>query len=71
MAALEKDGISTRQGTHAAALQGFYSEKYGLTRDEFPNAALAEALSLTLPLFPQLTDAEQARVCETLVALHG
>lgn len=71
MAALEDDGISTRQGTHAAALQGYYIEKYGLTRYDFPNAALAEALSLTLPLFPQLTDAEQARVCETLVAHHG
>jgi dTDP-4-amino-4,6-dideoxygalactose transaminase len=71
MAALEEDGISTRQGTHAAALQGYYSGKYGCTRDDFPNAALAEGLTLTLPLYPQLTDADQARVCETLVALHG
>lgn len=71
MAALEDGGISTRQGTHAAALQGYYREKYGLGRDDFPNAALAEALSLTLPLYPQLTESEQTRVCEALVALHG
>ena len=28
MAALEREGIATRQGTHAAALQAYYAEKY-------------------------------------------
>jgi dTDP-4-amino-4,6-dideoxygalactose transaminase len=66
MTRLERKGISTRQGTHAAALVGYYSEKYGLRPDMFPNAYLAERLSLTLPLYAQMTEEEQATVCRTL-----
>ena len=66
MATLEEGGISTRQGTHAAALQGYYREKYGLDAADFPNAALAEALTITLPLYAQMTDEEQAAVVDAL-----
>jgi len=68
MAGLEDGGISTRQGTHAAALQGYYREKYGLTPEAFPNAALAEGLSLTLPLYAQMTEDEHATVVQALQA---
>ena len=66
MTTLEANGISTRQGTHAAALVGFYAAKYDLHPEQFPNAYLAERLSLTLPLFAQMTDDEQNFVCESL-----
>jgi perosamine synthetase len=66
MTTLEANGISTRQGTHAAALVGFYAAKYDLRPEQFPNAYLAERLSLTLPLFAQMTDDEQNFVCESL-----
>jgi dTDP-4-amino-4,6-dideoxygalactose transaminase len=66
MATLEDGGISTRQGTHAAALQGYYRDKYGLAEADFPNASLAEALTITLPLYAQMTDEEQASVVEAL-----
>ena len=66
MTRLEAKGIATRQGTHAAALVGYYSEKYGLTPEQFPNAYIAEHLSLTLPLYAQMTEAEQALVCRSL-----
>lgn len=68
MQRLEDEGVATRQGTHAAALQGYYAAKYGTTADRFPRAALAERLSMSLPLFPQLTEAEQERVVERLRA---
>jgi perosamine synthetase len=71
MAALEERGIATRQGTHAAALQSFYTQKYGISPSDFPNALLADALTIALPLFPQLTDAEQNLVCEALLELHA
>ncbi|HYO91560.1 MAG TPA: DegT/DnrJ/EryC1/StrS family aminotransferase, partial [Pyrinomonadaceae bacterium] len=67
MTRLEELGISTRQGTHAAALVGYYSDKYGLTPEQFPNSYMAEQLSLTLPLYPQMTDAEQSLVCDSLM----
>jgi len=66
MRELEEQGIATRQGTHAAALTRFYAEKYGLVAEQFPAAALAERLSLTLPLFPQMTETEQDLVVSAL-----
>lgn len=66
MARLEAAGIATRQGTHAAVIQRYYAEKYGLRKEEFPNAYFADRLSLALPLYPQMTDAEQAEVCDRL-----
>jgi dTDP-4-amino-4,6-dideoxygalactose transaminase len=66
MTALEANGVATRQGTHAAALVGYYSKKYDLRAEQFPNAYLAERLSLTLPLFAQMTDDEQNFVCDSL-----
>jgi dTDP-4-amino-4,6-dideoxygalactose transaminase len=66
MQALEEQGIATRQGTHAAALTRYYAEKYELTPEHFPGAALAERLTLTLPLFPQMTEEEQDVVVSAL-----
>jgi dTDP-4-amino-4,6-dideoxygalactose transaminase len=68
MARLEAEGIATRQGTHAPVTQGFYRSKYNLRREGFPRAAIAERLSLALPLYPQMTDAEQDRVVAALRA---
>jgi dTDP-4-amino-4,6-dideoxygalactose transaminase len=63
---LEHAGISTRPGTHAPALSRYYSEKYRLKPEQYPNAYLAEALSLALPLYVELTEGEQAEVCDAL-----
>lgn len=66
MQRLEEQGIATRQGTHAPVILSYYAEKYGLTPQQFPNAYLADRLSLALPLYPQMTDAEQDRVVAEL-----
>ncbi len=69
MLRLEEQGISTRQGTHALVTLGYYAKKYALRSEQFPNAVLAEALSLTLPLYPQMTEAEQTMVVNRLCDL--
>lgn len=69
MAELERRGIATRQGTHSPILSGFYSRAYGLAPEDFPNSVIADRLSLSLPLFAQLTDAQQDRVVQELVAV--
>jgi perosamine synthetase len=66
MLALESLGIATRQGTHAPVIQGYYVEKYGLRPEQFPNAYLADRLTLALPLYAQMTEAELQRVVDEL-----
>jgi perosamine synthetase len=69
MMQLEDQGIATRQGTHAAAIQDYYAQKYDLHPQQFPNAYLADRLSLTLPLFVQMTEVEQKQVLDSLQSL--
>ena len=59
MKKLENDGISTRQGTHAAALTSYYSQKYSITKDDFPNSYIAEQLTLSLPVFAGMSASDQ------------
>lgn len=66
MLRLEAEGIATRQGTHAPIIQGYYASKYELSTEQFPNAYLADRLSLTLPLYPQMTEQECATVLASL-----
>jgi perosamine synthetase len=66
MLQLEEEGISTRQGTHAPVIQGYYATKYDLKPEQFPNAYIADRLTLTLPLYPQLTEREQELVSTNL-----
>jgi dTDP-4-amino-4,6-dideoxygalactose transaminase len=67
MAALERRGIATRQGTHAAALTGYYAAKYNLRPEDFPNAFLAERLTIALPMYAQLAETEVDEVAVALV----
>ena len=69
MASMEEEGIATRQGTHSPVLQGFYRDRYGLRGEDFPRSLMADRLSLSLPLYPQMTDAEQDRVLDALTRL--
>ncbi|HEV7565353.1 MAG TPA: DegT/DnrJ/EryC1/StrS family aminotransferase [Microbacteriaceae bacterium] len=66
MATLEGQGIATRQGTHAPIAVGYYADKYNLRVEDFPNAYIADRLSLALPLYPQLTPDDQQIVVDAL-----
>lgn len=66
MSEMAKQGISTRPGTHAVHRLGFFRDKYGYKPEQFPNAAAAEDLTITLPILPGMSDAQQARVIEAL-----
>ena len=58
--------IQTRPGTHAVHRLGYYAKKYDLCPEQFPNASAAEDTTITLPIFPGMTDAQQAFVVSTL-----
>ena len=69
MTELENRGISTRQGTHSPVLTGLYAGKYGLRPEDYPRSVDRRPASLALPLYPQLTDAEQETVVTELVSV--
>jgi perosamine synthetase len=68
---LEAAGIATRPGTHAVHMLGYYRERYGFSPQSFPNAYLADQLTLTLPVYPQMTDEEHAYVVAHLRGEQG
>ena len=68
MAALEARGIVTRQGTHAPPHLDYYADKYAIRPEDYPNAYLAERMTITLPLYAGMTSAETTRVVEELHA---
>ncbi len=68
---LYEHNIQTRPGTHAVHRLGYYSTKYNLKAEAFPNACRSEDLTITLPLFPNMTLSEQRHVCDTLVKAFG
>jgi dTDP-4-amino-4,6-dideoxygalactose transaminase len=69
MKELEAAGVATRPGTHAVHMLGYYSRKYGYERESMPNAWFLDQLTLTLPLYAQMTDVEQDYVIEQLVTI--
>jgi perosamine synthetase len=60
--------IQTRPGTHAVVRLGYYLNKYQLSPERWPNACRAEDTSITLPIFPGMTEADQSRVVRELLA---
>ena len=72
MASLDAKGIATRQGTHSPVIQSYYAQKYSLMPEQFPNAYIADRLTLALPMYVQLTEEAQDRVCRELrAAING
>lgn len=62
LAELEKVGIATRQGTHAVHLLDYYKNYYGYNKMDYPNAYACDRLSITLPLYVQMTSEDQEYV---------
>lgn len=71
MAKLEEKGIITRQGTHAVAHLDYYKKRYNIKIQDFPNAFLAEMLTITLPLYAGITQEESETVVRELKELFN
>ena len=50
MERLQEKGISTRPGTHAVHMLGFYKEKYNIQPEDYPGAQIANDKSISIPL---------------------
>lgn len=62
MGRLLKENIQTRPGTLAVHNTKYYTEKYGLQEGDFPKAAIAQNLTITLPIYPNMDRKDQNRV---------
>ena len=63
---LEDKGVATRQGTHAVHMLGYYKNRFGFKAEDFPGAYACDRLSITLPLYVQMTDDDQQYVADTI-----
>ena len=50
MEKLQENGISTRPGTHAVHMLGYYSSKFKISPDDYPEAKIANDKSISLPI---------------------
>lgn len=68
MRALAGRGIQTRPGTHAVPDLGYYRERSGTVEGSWPVARRAQDLSITLPLFPGMTEGDVGQVVQALIS---
>ncbi|MBI2791900.1 MAG: DegT/DnrJ/EryC1/StrS family aminotransferase [Gammaproteobacteria bacterium] len=66
MAILEENGVATRQGTHAVHTLSYYAQRYNLKHEDLICAYAADRLSISLPLYPQMTHGEFEYVIDKL-----
>lgn len=69
MDCLQQKGISTRPGTHAVHLLGYYRERYGLNPDDFPVARDCDAHTMAIPLHNRMTPEDYIYVVAALKAI--
>ena len=66
MLALREHGVSSKPYLPAIHLMSLYRERFGHRPGEFPVCERVAARSLALPFFPQMTEAQVARVADAL-----
>jgi perosamine synthetase len=53
---LQQQGISTRPGTHAVHMLGYYAEKYNIKPMDYPGAFAANEYSMSIPLHNKMEE---------------
>jgi dTDP-4-amino-4,6-dideoxygalactose transaminase len=67
MEQLQGLGISTRPGTHAVHMLGYYRERFGLRPDHFPGARDCDANTMAIPLHNRMSEADFTYVVTALL----
>ena len=63
---LQNSGVSTRPATHAVHMLEYYSKKYKIKPQDFPNSYIANDCSISFPLFNGLKKIEQDYVVQKI-----
>jgi dTDP-4-amino-4,6-dideoxygalactose transaminase len=69
MERLQSQGISTRPGTHAVHMLGFYRKRFGLKPEDFPGARDCDQQTMTIPLHNKMTPEDYDYVVTALYQL--
>jgi perosamine synthetase len=69
MELLQRQGISTRPGTHAVHMLNFYKEKYGLLAEDYPGAMAANNYSMAIPLHNRMSKEDFKYVISVIKSL--
>jgi perosamine synthetase len=63
---LQRRGISTRPGTHAVHMLGYYRERFGLKPQDLPGARDCDANTMAIPLHNRMSEEDYAYVVAAL-----
>jgi len=66
MEQLQALGVSTRPGTHALHMLGYYRKRFGLDADDYPAARDCGSQSMAIPLHNRMTEEDYAHVAAAL-----
>ncbi len=69
METLQARGISTRPGTHAVHMLGFYRKTFGLAADDFPGARDCDRQTMAIPLHNRMSEDDYRYVVEVIRGL--
>ena len=69
MEQLQRAGVSTRPGTHAVHLLGYYRDRFGLSPDDFPGARDCDAQTMAIPLHNRMSADDFAYVVDAIKKL--
>ncbi|MCK5716597.1 MAG: DegT/DnrJ/EryC1/StrS family aminotransferase, partial [Thiomargarita sp.] len=67
---LQQKGISTRAGTHAMHMLGYYQERFGFKTDDYPGARDCDRHSMAIPLHNRMTAEDYEYVVKTIKTLN-
>ena len=66
MERLQSEGISTRPGTHAIHLLGYYRKRFGFVPEDFPAARDCDANTMAIPLHNRMSADDYRHVVDAL-----
>lgn len=62
MERLQSEGVSTRPGTHAVHMLGYYADRYRIAPEDFPNARFANDQTMAIPLHSRMEASDFERI---------
>lgn len=63
---LQQKGISTRPGTHAVHMLGYYAKNFNIKPSDYPGAFAANEYSMSIPLHNKMSDDDYHYVSEVI-----